>query len=95
MFAHGVLTPRGEEDHSGCAFAGRELQTEFGDCAIAQVEDGYIPFLLVGEQLRLAGEVPLHGAVPVEMIRSEVEEDRGRGAKTVNVLQLKTGHLDH
>jgi hypothetical protein len=56
-------------------------------------DDGRVLRRLVLEDAELRGAVGVEGAVPVEVVRLEVEEHRDRAAQLVHVLELEAREL--
>ena len=52
---------------------------EGADDRIARIEDGNVPFLLIGNNLALRLGVLLHRGVQVEIVRGAVEDNRDIG----------------
>ena len=68
---------------------------EAGGGEVVDVEDEQVVTFHVAVDVGFGGGVPLEGAVPVEVVGSQVGDAGGEGMEGVHEAKLETGGFDH
>ena len=76
-------------------YLGTNARRHRPDPWIIMIQNGKILLCLQGEQFLLGSAIPFKRAVPVDMIRRQIQHDRDVRPEFMNAFQLKAGDFRH